>query len=93
MLPSSCSHAQPVPAGSPYPILDYLNCNNFSAQYCAFLAAITIGVQSASFAEAVRDPRWHEVMKSELQALENNNTWTVMSLPPGKHAIGCKWVY
>ncbi|KAH9678684.1 protein kinase domain-containing protein [Citrus sinensis] len=55
--------------------------------------AITAGVEPASFAEAVRDPRWREAMKSELQALENNNTWIVVSLPPGKHAIGCKWVY
>ncbi|KAH9681835.1 retrovirus-related pol polyprotein from transposon RE1 [Citrus sinensis] len=32
-------------------------------------------------------------MYYELQALENNGTWTVVSLPPGKRAIGCKWVY
>ena len=92
LRPHSCSHAQSLPAGSPYPILDYVNCNNFSARHCAFLAAITVGVEPASFAEAMRDPRWREAMKSGLQALENNNTWTVVSLPPGKRAIGCKWV-
>ena len=70
-----------------------MNCNNFSIRHCAFLAAITAGVEPASFAEAVRDPKWREAMYSELQALENNNTWTVVSLPPGKRAIGCKWVY
>ncbi|KAJ3699335.1 hypothetical protein LUZ61_003040 [Rhynchospora tenuis] len=32
-------------------------------------------------------------MKSEIDALERNNTWTVENLPPGKTAIGCKWVY
>uniref|UniRef100_A0A2N9HC01 Reverse transcriptase Ty1/copia-type domain-containing protein n=1 Tax=Fagus sylvatica TaxID=28930 RepID=A0A2N9HC01_FAGSY len=26
-------------------------------------------------------------------ALEANNTWTLTHLPPGKHPIGCKWVY
>ncbi|KAH9764453.1 hypothetical protein KPL70_001531 [Citrus sinensis] len=55
--------------------------------------AITAEVEPAFFAEAVRDPRWRKAMKSGLQALENNNTWTVVSLPPGKRAIGCKWVY
>ena len=91
--PSSCSHIQSFSAGSPYPILDYVNCNNFSARHCAFLAAITVGVEPASFAEDVRDPRWREAMKYELQAQENNNTWTAVSLPLGKCAIGCKWVY
>lgn len=32
-------------------------------------------------------------MREEIQALEANNTWTLMSLPPGKHCIGCRWVY
>lgn len=32
-------------------------------------------------------------MNEELLALEKNDTWTVCSLPPGKHAIGCKWEY
>lgn len=29
----------------------------------------------------------------ELDALESNNTWTVVPLPPTKHAIGYKWIY
>lgn len=32
-------------------------------------------------------------MVKELKALEANNTWTITKLPPGKHPIGCKWVY
>ncbi|CAA7034224.1 unnamed protein product [Microthlaspi erraticum] len=32
-------------------------------------------------------------MGSEVEALEENNTWTLEDLPPGKRAIGCKWVY
>lgn len=27
------------------------------------------------------------------KALENNGTWVLTTLPVGKHAIGCKWVY
>jgi len=29
----------------------------------------------------------------ELEALQTNNTWTIITLPPGKSAIGCRWVY
>ena len=32
-------------------------------------------------------------MSKELTALEANHTWVLTSLPPGKHPIGCKWVY
>ncbi|KAL8538634.1 hypothetical protein ACS0TY_000596 [Phlomoides rotata] len=32
-------------------------------------------------------------MNHELQALENNHTWELTSLPSSKKAIGSKWVY
>ena len=28
-----------------------------------------------------------------MDALENNQTWTLTSLPPGKKSVGCKWVF
>lgn len=32
-------------------------------------------------------------MQKEISALEANHTWNLVSLPPGKRAISCKWVY
>lgn len=32
-------------------------------------------------------------MKQEIEALEDNKTWEVVDLPPGKSSIGSKWVY
>ncbi|XP_043705335.1 uncharacterized mitochondrial protein AtMg00810-like [Telopea speciosissima] len=32
-------------------------------------------------------------MEEELQALEHNQIWELVPLPPGKSAIGCRWVY
>lgn len=32
-------------------------------------------------------------MTDEIVALEDNGTFTVVDLPPGKTALGSKWVY
>ncbi|XP_062014517.1 uncharacterized mitochondrial protein AtMg00810-like [Rosa rugosa] len=32
-------------------------------------------------------------MNEEIQALQNNKTWSIVPLPPNKQPIGCKWVY
>lgn len=32
-------------------------------------------------------------MKIEIVALEENHTWDVTQLPPGRKAIGCQWLY
>ena len=32
-------------------------------------------------------------MQKELQALQDNHTWDIVSCPPSVKPIGCKWVY
>eukprot|EP00261_Vitis_vinifera_P040212 XP_019081455.1 PREDICTED: uncharacterized protein LOC109124146 [Vitis vinifera] len=32
-------------------------------------------------------------MFEELRALKENRTWSLTTLPPGKHIVGCKWIY
>ena len=32
-------------------------------------------------------------MQEEIQALQDNHTWDLMTCPPGVKPIGCKWVY
>jgi hypothetical protein len=36
---------------------------------------------------------WIQAQNEEMKSHEQNNTWTVMPLPAGKHAIDCMWVY
>nr|XP_016462446.1 PREDICTED: uncharacterized protein LOC107785615 [Nicotiana tabacum] len=49
--------------------------------------------EPSSFKEAASDPRWIEAMQLKLHALEDNNTWSVVDLPPGKTPISCRWVF
>ena len=32
-------------------------------------------------------------MVDEMDALHSNGTWDLVSLPPGKSTVGCRWVY
>lgn len=32
-------------------------------------------------------------MDEEIHAMERTKTWSIVPLPTGSHAIGCKWVY
>ena len=32
-------------------------------------------------------------MKEELDALFKNHTWDLVTFPPGKSVVGCKWIY
>jgi Reverse transcriptase (RNA-dependent DNA polymerase) len=32
-------------------------------------------------------------MSLEIQALRQNNTWTLVPLLPNQNIVGCKWVY
>ncbi|KAL0349724.1 UNVERIFIED_CONTAM: putative mitochondrial protein, partial [Sesamum radiatum] len=45
------------------------------------------------YAQAAKHPEWINAMKAEIQALESNKTWDITSLPEGKKAIRCRWVY
>jgi len=43
--------------------------------------------------DAKEHPKWKAAMIEELEALAKNKTWELVSLPPGKKAVGCKWVF
>ncbi|KAG7532940.1 Zinc finger CCHC-type [Arabidopsis thaliana x Arabidopsis arenosa] len=46
-----------------------------------------------TFKQAIVFVQWTKAMEVELEAMELNKTWSVVSLPPGKNIVGCKWVY
>lgn len=37
--------------------------------------------------------QWEESMDAEMKAMEDNNVWKLVKLPPGRTAVGSKWVY
>lgn len=80
-------------SSTPYPLSSYFSYANLSSNHRHFCNAISFIVEPKHYDQAVLDPQWREAMASEIKALEANNTWSLQPLPPGKKAIGCKWVY
>lgn len=36
---------------------------------------------------------WYKAMHEEIEALKENETWKLVDLPPGRKAIGSKWIF
>ena len=79
--------------GTQYPIFNFISYDCYSPQHRSFIATITHDVEPTCYEQAASQSHWKIAMQSELAALEANNTWFLTPLPPGKQAIGCRWVY
>lgn len=41
----------------------------------------------------MKDKVWQDAMGAEITALERSHTWDLQIFPPGKKALGSKWIY
>ena len=63
-------------------------------EIAAYIATINDEPTSYNDAISCKDAKmWKDAMKEELKSLSNNGTWVETSLPKGRKAIGCKWVF
>ena len=52
--------------------------------------------EPTSYEEAVESPNsqeWMDAMRDELDSMARNEVWELVDLPPGRKAIGNKWVF
>jgi hypothetical protein len=76
-----------------FSLSNYLSYDRFSPQLQAFSSNLSIMVEPTSYSTTVKDLGWCKAMDAELQALEENQTWILTDLPPGKDAVTYKYVY
>ncbi|XP_044318516.1 uncharacterized protein [Triticum aestivum] len=78
---------------------DDLDIGNFvsykalSPSYKAFVASLQTVSIPRDWKAAKQDPKWRESMIEELEALKKNKTWVLTTLPAGKKAVSCKWIF
>lgn len=76
-----------------YPLSSVLTYDHCSPSYKHFCCAISSNTEPKTFNQAIKLDCWKLTMNAEISALEENQTWSVVDLPPGKIPIGCRWVY
>ena len=74
-------------------ISNYVSYEALSPSYIAFVASLQSISIPTDWRAAKRDQKWFAAMKEELEALRKNKTWELTTLPRGKKAVSCKWVY
>ena len=76
-----------------YPISSYISYNLLTSSSRTFVSSLDYIKIPKTVSEALEHPGWQKAMIEEMNALEANGTWELVTLPAGKRAIGCKWVF
>ncbi|GJS83806.1 putative RNA-directed DNA polymerase [Tanacetum coccineum] len=70
-----------------------VNYANIKPDSFYFVTALNKSIEPSCYEEVVLDSNWIDAMNSEIEALNDNQTWVITDLPPGIKAIGNKWIH
>jgi hypothetical protein len=78
---------------SRYPIANYMSTQKLLEPLKAFVYTLSSCHVPNAVQEALKDKKRANDIQEEMEALQKNETWTLVPLPKGKKTIVCKWVY
>jgi len=73
-----------------YPLANYLSSKHFTPTHKAVFASLNTTTTPTTLSEALTNKKWKHAMDLEMEALEKNSTWELVTLPKGKEPVGCK---
>ncbi|KAF5462902.1 hypothetical protein F2P56_018869 [Juglans regia] len=60
---------------------------------CFAVDLATTPLEPKTFRQAEHDPNWHQAMQSEIDALHENKTWSLVPPSPDMNLVTSKWVF
>ncbi|KAI3788025.1 hypothetical protein L2E82_00620 [Cichorium intybus] len=72
---------------------NFVSYENLSPKYKSFALSLSETQVPRTIQEAKSKKEWADAVTEELNALQEKNTWSYTKLPPGKRAVGSKWVF
>ena len=76
-----------------HPISQFVSYGHLSSSLQAFTTSLNSTVVPKSVQEAMSIFGWKSAMEAEMSALSKNATWSLVTRPPKKTTVGCRWVY
>lgn len=76
-----------------YPISSFVSYNHLSLSSYSFVASLDSVTIPTTVHEVLSHPGWLNIMVEEMNALDDNDIWTLVHLPACKKAIACKCVF
>ncbi|KAM0020291.1 putative RNA-directed DNA polymerase [Helianthus debilis subsp. tardiflorus] len=94
MTPPVSGPSEPQPSGSTrHPMITRSRDGTSKPKVPFNLNVDTISPIPKSHLHAMSDPNWSDAMKTEYNALIENNTWDLVPRPPDAHIIRCMWLF
>ncbi|GKE78952.1 retrovirus-related pol polyprotein from transposon TNT 1-94, partial [Tanacetum coccineum] len=90
VTPAKVNYVRTMPT---YPLFGSSDFQNIPSSHVAFLANVFVVPEPTYYKQAIQHKRWVKAIEAELAALERNETWTVIEVPPCHKPITSKWVY
>ena len=83
--------------GQRAPRYDQIDWSKPATKKTARLARAAVASEPSAFMEAINHPmhskQWEQAILDEYNSLVKNKTWILTTLPAGRKAISCKWVF
>ena len=76
-----------------HPISQFVSYGHLSPSLYAFTTSLNFTIVPKFVQEAMSISSWESAMEVEMSTLSENTTWSLVTHPPRKTIVGCRWVY